>query len=257
MYVKFKKTCFDCDNNNIDDFKNNTDIIGVIETVSKNVGDLYLSNILKYEVSKNINWTKIKKMNDIGNPKLYEFSVYDNILLLSPTTLRYIQYSLDILSYIKDNLKLHNLNIIEIGAGYGFQAVLLYELSNLFNIKINHYKIIDLEETNNLQKLFFNKIQDYIEFNIIDNISICDCNNIGTINADLFISNYALGEFDRDWQNYYIENVIKYIKHGFICWNFSVNNRKIHEYFHNIIKTIEEENPQTNCYPVKSYILKY
>ena len=71
------------------------------------------------------------------------------------------------------------------------------------------------------------------------------------------ISNYALGELNTYWQNTYINNIISKIEHGYFCWNFSPTNPNIHSYFtsKDIIK--EEENPQTNCPPVKSYILRY
>lgn len=255
MYNGFKYICANINENNINYFKQNIEIIGVIETVFKIFGDAYLINIMKYDESKYIDWKKIKILNDIGTPKQEKFIINNEEIMLSPTTLRYIQFSFDMLSYAKNILNLNSLNVVEIGGGYGFQSVLLYELSDLFKIKIDKYTIIDLPETNNLQKHFIKEVYKFTENK--HDIVITDYKNINLDNPNFLISNYALGEFYKSWQDYYIENVIKHIDHGYICWNF-INNTNIHEYFLKIKNiSIEEENPQTNCSHVKNHIIKY
>ena len=82
----------------------------------------------------------------------------------------------------------------------------------------------------------------------IDNLQIKE--------GSFFISNYALGELNTYWQNTYIRNIVSKIKHGYLCWNFSPVNPKIHSYFHSIKTIQEEENPQTNN-SVKNYIIRY
>jgi hypothetical protein len=255
MYNGFKYICANINENNINYFKQNIHILGIIETVSKTFGYAYLSNIIKYEEFKCIDWKKIKILNDIGSPKQEIFNINNQEILLSPTTLRYIQFSFDMLSYAKNILKLNSLNVVEIGGGYGFQSVLFYHFCDLFNIKIDKYTIIDLPETNNLQKHFVKEACKYSENK--NDIIITDYKNINLDNTNFLISNYALGEFYKSWQDYYIENVVKHIPHGYICWNF-MNNTQIHEYFFKIKNIIiEEENPQTNYSQFKNHIIKY
>lgn len=252
-YDGFKYHCRDIDETNILTFKENNYLKSIVDNVSYEYGLEYLQNILNYNV--NLDWNKIKKINDIGNPTNHSFTINNNNILLSPTTLRYVQYTLDILNHIKNYLKINNLKIVEVGGGYGAQSVFLFELCNLFDITIDKYEILDLYEVNNLQKHYINICE--ATTNNKYNIEAFILDEYNYENENYFISNYALGELTKDWQDLYIDNVISKIKNGYICWNFSPQNPNIHEYFNNIEKTIEEENPQTNCAPVKSYIIKY
>ncbi len=254
-YDSFREYCKSIDNIKIETFKRDTNIIGIIENVSIQFGQKYLDNIMSFSEKNNINWNKIKLLNDIGNPNNQPFIINEQTVMLSPTTLRYVQFTMDTLYHIKNVLKSTNINIVEIGGGYGFQCVLLFELAQIFNIHINKYTILDLSEVNNLQKYFVKKCASVV--NNLVNITTTTINNYDIKDMDLVISNYALGEFTKDWQDYYIKNVISQISHGYICWNFSQQTRNIHEYFDTISHSKSEENPQTNCYPIKSYIIKY
>lgn len=246
-YTNLKYICSQINKENINYFKKDNSLKGIVENVNYYYGLKYLENILKY--NKKLNWEKIKELNQIGNPDNFKYIINDKEYYLSPTILRYIQFTLDILNHIS-NLKLDNVNIVEVGGGYGCQSVLLKELCYLFNISIYNYTILDLEEVNNLQK-------HYIKLTNNDNINCITINDYINNNNNYFISNYALGEFTKDWQELYIEKVIKDIKNGYICWNFSPHNPEIHSYFKNENTQIEEENPQTNCFPIISYIIKY
>jgi len=252
-YDGFKYLCRDIDKNNISKFKENRYLKSIVDNVSYDYGLKYLDNILDYKIQ--LDWNKIKKLNDIGSPKNYSFKINNIEILLSPTTLRYVQYTLDILNHIKKDLNINNLKIVEVGGGYGAQSVFLFELSHLFDITIDKYEILDLYEVNNLQKHYIDLCQ--VNSNIKYNIDAFTLDDYSYENENYFISNYALGELTKYWQNLYVDNVISKIKNGYICWNFSPENQYIHEYFNKVKKTIEEENPQTNCPPVKSYIIKY
>lgn len=232
-----------CKNADISKFKRDPHLRGIVENVSKAYGLKYLNNIQKYK--KDLNWERIKELNDIGNP-INEVSIVDNIKL-SPTTLRYVQFALDMLSHA-EKMGMKRLKVVEVGGGYGFQSVLLYEISKLFGISIDAYQILDLPEVNHLQRCFLKKA-DYSK------VKCLTLNEYSFADDNFFISNYALGEFDREWQNIYISKVVSKIPHGFCCWNFSPSNPKIHEYFKDI--SLKEEDPQTNCPPIKSYIISW
>ena len=60
-------------------------------------------------------------------------------------------------------------------------------------------------------------------------------------NYDLFISNYALGEISRLYQDYYVRNVIKFASNVYIIWNMT----PLHPYFKNNKFVVTNEKPQT------------
>ena len=255
-YSAFQSFCRNI--TDLSNFKKNQYIRLMVETVTYEIGLKYYENIKLYDEYNKINWTNIKKMNDIGNPFNNTYNINNEEIQLSPTTLRYVQYALDMLYHIKQK-NYSEVTIYEVGGGYGFQSVILLEIAKIFDINVTNYTIVDLPEINNIQKLYVQETSNVLNFNFND---IIFTENPKTIvnnvkENSFFISNYALGELQKQWQNYYVQKIIKKCKHGYMCWNFSVNNKKIHEYFDNIDKEIEEENPQTNCPPVKTYIVKF
>ena len=188
----------------------------------------------------------------------------DNQYLLSPKALCYIKFTFDILSHICEETNLKEIDVVEIGGGYGCQGILLYIMAKHFDIKVNSYTIIDLPEVNVLQRAFIksciSKLSSSDEYNSsLHCISPEEYKNINkTVEPNFVISNYALGEFNQYWQNFYIDNVVSKTEHGYFCWNFSPTNPNIHSYFNNIKRLIkEEENPQTNTPPIKSYVIRY
>lgn len=239
----------------LDNFKKNQNIISIIENVSRDYGFKYLDNIKIYEKNMQLNWNTIKTLNDIGSPHALSYYLNSSITSLSPTTLRYVQFSLDMLTHMK-NKKCQDVSVYEVGGGYGFQAVLLTEMAKLFDIKVNKYTIIDLPGISNMQNLFIKESSKRLNHNFTDSITTFNPSDIDSITVPenaFFVSNYAVGELKKEWQNFYVDKLISKCAHGFICWNFSVGNQKIHEYFDTIEKEVVEENPQTNCHPVKSY----
>ncbi len=256
-YNRLKQFCINLNNKNFDNFKNNLDIIGIIENVNIEFGKKYLNNIINHKLNiDKIDLDLIESINNVGNPTNYIFNINNKNINISPTTLRYLQFTLDIIYHIKYEKNLNKISIVEIGGGYGCQSILLYELSKLFDLTIDKYIILDLLEVNNLQKKYINKISEItnITYNIIPK-TLKEFNNVEEFNY--LISNYALGEFTKDWQDIYIKNIVSKILNGYICWNFNVEDKYIHEYFNKVAKSIKEENPQTNCYPIKSYIIKF
>lgn len=245
-YNNLKRSCKMINDNNIKNFKKNPHLIGIVENVSKKYGDDYLKNIIE-NFGADIDWDLIKKFNDLGDPKNLQFKIKEKYYYLSPTTLRYVQFTLEILEHMRVK-NLQEVEVVEIGGGYGAQACMLYLLSKDINIK--SYTILDLPEVNNLQNRFVK------EWNSSLNIKCTTLENF-TGNPNFLISNYALGEFNKETQDCYIDKIVKKLDHGFICWNFSPGNQKIHLHFDTIEKEIVEENPQTNCHPVKSYNIKF
>ena len=258
-YNGFQKFCSLINDNNINYFRSNNYFKSIVENVNIYFGNQYFK-LIKQNYSQylsDVDWDIIEKLANIGNPEKISIDLITKKITITPTILRYILFTFNILNHIKNNTEIKELNIIEIGGGFAFQPILLYKFSNLFDIKINRYTIIDLKEVCNLQNTFIKKCNEINPntFHNLNSVTYNDINNVSEYN--FVISNYALGELNTYWQNTYVDNIISKINHGYFCWNFSPANPNIHSYFTNkdIIK--EEENPQTNCPPIKSYILRY
>ena len=245
-YRNYIKSILDKDINDVD-FKCNNIYNAILEHVSKEIGDDYLSVIKnKFSDIFNENFshiTTICKLNDyIGNPILYNF---DNFITCSPSNLRYILHSFLILNYIKE-CKLNDVNIIEIGGGYGGLCFYLYKLCHIFNININSYTVYDLPEPLLLQKKYlsyynivnvnYKNLQNDIENKISQNF-------VETLKENSFlISNYAFSEISMNIQNIYSKYILNpFVSHGFLAWN----HIDVYKFIENKSIKIEPEYPLT------------
>lgn len=178
-------------------FKSHPAYRHVLEHVSYEEGIEYLSEIkIKYDDKLN----QIKENDKYGNPITYE---YDTIGTISPTTIRYIKNTSDIINRFGTDIK----SIVEIGGGYGG----LCKVLNSF-IDFQSYLLIDLEECNLLSRKYL-KLFDIPSFSHrSEEIEVEE-------QFDLFISNYALSECDRDTQLEYIDKFLKNSKKFYIMHN--------------------------------------
>ena len=226
------------------EFKRNYHYTGILENLTYDLGKQYLDVIIeKYDEFFQMNKTLLYELcclNDsIGKPFKYPFLKLNNIHC-SAYNFRYILHSLMILYYFKE-LNLSEVDIIEIGGGYGGLCFYLCNLSKCFNIKINSYSIFDLEIVSKLQK------------KVLDKLLIGECVNFMTLGyyeesklkANSFlISNYAYDEIGSSFKTQYKEKIIyKYCQNGFLTYNmvFAENDDLLER-----AKRNEVEYPQTN-----------
>lgn len=180
-------------------FRRNRIYRQVLEHVSFYLGKEYLEEIPVSFLEK----IELIKENDIwGNPKLCE---YPSIGKISPTTLRYTKVLTDLLTLFKE---LDNLNICEIGVGYGGQCRVINSMSSP-----NKYTLVDIKPVLMLT-------QRYLD-NYILNSPVCykTMNELETKNYDLVISNYAFSELRRNIQDVYLNKIILNSKKGYITFN--------------------------------------
>lgn len=218
-------------------FKSNTRYSAILEHISKNQGDDYLFEITKrfgyfYNTHKNLLIDLCKINDSCGVPTKYDFLHFSDC---SPTNLRYILHSLLILTYINE-CNLNNIDIIEIGGGYGGLCFFIFKLSHLFNIQIKSYSIFDLKEPLLLQEKYLENIN-------IKNVNFMTLDNLQNINQNSFlISNYAYSEISLDLQNKYTEKLLNpFVSHGFLTWNFI----ELYPFIENKTITKEIEYPLT------------
>lgn len=196
-------------------FKNSGDYTYMCEHVNNRQGNEYLNFIRSkfssfYENNLNVLIEKCQLNDKYGKTKKNNF---DNFTSCSPSNLRYILHTLLILEDMK-KYNLNNIDIIEIGGGYGGLCFFVNSLAPLYNININSYTIFDLLEPSLLQEKYLNALN-------INNVNFYQLDNFKTLNKNSFlISTYAFSEISMSIQNEYSEKIINpFVKFGFIAWN--------------------------------------
>lgn len=235
---QYKNVCINAANDDecFKAFKNNPIYNGILEHVSKEQGDLYLEYIKNNSPELLYNIEEFKKNDTYGGTIL---STYQGIGEISPSTLRYIK----VLSDLKNIFgSLDGKKIIEIGAGYGGQCLIINKL-----FKPSEYAILDLDEASALSKRYLleNNIQPRI-------IGIQDIENLDE-DFDIIISNYAYSELTKELQDIYYNKIISRSKNGYLTYNFISDLCNIDSYSKNEIldkfskKNIKilEETPKT------------
>jgi ribosomal protein RSM22 (predicted rRNA methylase) len=194
-------------------FKRNPIYNGILEHVSESQGNLYL-NYIKNNSPELLDIIEKFKENDIHGDTV-SFA-YPEIGYISPSTLRYIKVLSDIKNIFGD---ITGKKIIEIGAGYGGQCLVLNKL-----FAPSEYAIVDLDESSELS----NK---YLKLHGINPriIKISEIDNIDE-DFDIVISNYAYSELNIDLQDLYYDKIIKRSKNGYLTYNFISNISNINSY---------------------------
>lgn len=231
-------------NNTFADFKINRQYCGILEHVSQELGDLYLSLI---ETEFDIPFEYISEfviINDsYGNPKKESFfsKKYNILLECSPTSLRYIYHALVILKYYQT---VQLTEIVEIGCGYGGLCLAINYFADLLQVQIDKYHMIDLPDVCNLITQYLTKHESIVKIPF----EMYESSTFGTTIAsdNLFlISNYCFTEIDHEYRDNYCMNLLPKVKHGFMVWQTcffpSLNTNILQK---NDVK-IEEERPQT------------
>lgn len=187
-------------------FRRHPKYTGVVETVSKNLAQEYLDIIKKKYCLKNNEILEIiEPLQNLGMPKKFFLKGFDTPL--SALALRYLMVGLNINEKIKNY---DGIDIVEIGCGFGGQALILNKL-----LKIKSYTFIDIWQVNILIKRFLHD-------SFFDKpYSLLTLNDLKSENKnwDLLISNYAFSELPLKIQKIYFENVISKSKEGYMLMN--------------------------------------
>lgn len=199
----YPQVCLKCSNDyrffNV--FRRNPIYNQILEHVTENQGSKYLELILKdSDISGVID--KFKANDNYGNPRMHE---YPYIGMISPTTLRYIKVLVDLKKYFRI---LDNLNICEIGVGYGGQCRII----NAY-YKPATYCLVDIKPALNLAQRY---LDNYI---LHSTLAYKTMNEFKQEGYDLVISNYAFTELPRTIQDVYLSKIISKAKRGYITYN--------------------------------------
>ncbi len=188
-------------------FKQNKYYNEILEHLSKNQGFEYLTFIEDNYPHLLLEIDKFKINDTIGKPLVYQYKKIGNI---SPSTLRYVKILGDIEKYFGN---LNQQKIVEIGAGYGGQLLILDQY-----FKIKYYRIFDLQPVLAL-------VSKYLESFILNcSYQTNTINNTIEDHYDLVISNYAFSELPRKLQKIYVEKVLSKSKRGYMIMNSGKSN---------------------------------
>jgi hypothetical protein len=215
-------------------FKSNKAYQEILEHTTHYNADLYLKS-LKIEFSNFYNNNKNKlielcnRNDNYGKPQRVQIS---DFTVCSPSNLKYIFHSLIILNNIISK-KLNNIDIIEIGGGYGGLCFFIHNIAKILNININSYTIFDIKEVTILQKRYL-KLLDI-------NVETYDINDDWKLNENSYlISNSAFSEIPMNLQKEYTEKILnKYVSNGFLVWNFI----PVYQFIKDKRLNIESERP--------------
>lgn len=186
------------DDNFFSVFKRDPGYRHVLEHVPFEEGQKYLDAI-KIDYADRLD--EIKENDSLGSPLVFE---YPNVGVISPTTLRYIKNTSDIVTKFGTDIK----SIVEIGGGYGG---LCKVLSSFINFE--SYLIIDLEEPNLLSRKYLSHFNlPTLSHRSEEIYSIEE-------NFDLLISNYAFSECEREVQMEYLEKFVKKSDRFYMMYN--------------------------------------
>jgi hypothetical protein len=178
------------------------------------------------------------QLNDLyGNTHKHTF---DGFTTCSPSNLRYILHSLLILDDMRKYGKTE-VDVIEIGGGYGGLCLFLHKLSHLFGVRIKSYAIFDLGPPSVLQKR-------YLEAHGLPDVKTLQTSTFrgeDLAKGSFLISNYGFSELSEAIRAEYTEKVINpYTTHGFLAWNMATTYR----FVSSARITAEEEYPQTHVH---------
>jgi putative sugar O-methyltransferase len=197
-----------------DFFKKDQAYTEILEHVNQEQGQMYKDYLDIHFSDYKTKLDKFKENDIHGSPAVFN---YNDIGLISPTTLRYIK----VLSDLKNLYgSLDNFNIVEIGVGYGGQCKIITDFFN-----ISKYYLIDLDEATDLALKYLNKLNvskaEAMRFDEIDTVNL---------KFDLVISNYAFTELNRDIQDIYLKNIVTQSSRGYITCNFISQYCNINSY---------------------------
>jgi putative sugar O-methyltransferase len=235
---RYKKACINAVENEdgFQNFKNDPAYNDILEHVTPGQGTLYLNYIIANSPDLIERIDNFKDNDIYGGGMRHE---YPGIGIISPSTLRYVKVLSDLIKIFGD---LEGKKIVEIGAGYGGQCLIINKI-----FKIKEYSIIDLDEASTLS----NK---YLQKNDV-NPRIIKIKDVPSIDEDfdIVISNYAYSELTKELQDLYYDKIIKRSKNGYITYNFisgifnidSYNKKEMFEKFTEKNINILEELPNT------------
>ena len=224
LYIEWNNKCLEISKDNIPHWKRCSEVCHMLEHVAGSHTIEYIKKLLKEGISKETIQEYATLCDSVGDPYVYNFEG----IRTSTTCIRYLYHANEI-------AKINNtqLQIVEIGGGYGGLALAVNFISKLKNIKIPKYSILDLSNVQELQKYYLSKFKLSFQVEYPKMITT----------PFFLVSNYALSEMGEQYRNKYITDIIlPNAQSGFLVWNSSASYEDSSNKFD---CKCEKEDPQT------------
>jgi putative sugar O-methyltransferase len=207
MIDQYLRACKEFANNpeSFKTFKQNPNYTPVLEHVTPEIAEQYFGELKSKHLLNPTTIKHIKENDRYGTPLTFN---HHTLKTISPTTVRYLKNSLDIVSSFSQNVPFKK--IVEVGGGYGG----LCKVFSCFN-DFENYHLVDFPEVNQLSSVYLSKFRSLK--GKIHHLSTDRIIDVGDI--DLFISNYAFSECSLEFQELYYEKFIQNSKFFYISYN--------------------------------------
>ena len=140
-----------------------------------------------------------------------------NKIVASPSSIRYIRHAYDTMDHIRSK-NLNDVSIIEVGGGYGGLALAMFQMADIFNIRIKKYIIYDLPGVSKLQQYYLTDhgLNTRVEWRPS---ALCgsDCDASET---NVLVSCYCMSEIPDTYRIQYLSNLLPKIKAAYFVWNW-------------------------------------
>jgi hypothetical protein len=227
-WLAFCKTCA-ADPAAFATFRRHPATVSMLEHVSPNLGRRFLNFLGEETALGDLPFADFQAGDRIGDPATANYS--DELApdveladyLFAPTTLRYACLGWQVYHHISSVTAAPSVSILEIGGGYGGQAKILFDLFRASHRDIAAYRIVDLAAVNGLQLRFLEQSLEPDEF---ARVRCTTFEGLEQDHFDLVVSNYALGEFSRKYQDSYLDYVADHCRHGYIIFNSTPKQRR-------------------------------
>jgi hypothetical protein len=190
-------------------FKRDPRYTAILEHVSPEHGQKYFNGILQYELDEEL-IEAFKENDKLGGANVIDYG--DPFGEISPSTLRYVQNTLDIAHFVGEG---ELSKIVEIGGGYGGLCKTVSCLCDF-----DEYHIYDIQQASRLQEKYLSNFDVGKKVSFHSSVDPIE-------DVDLVISNYAYSELNLELQDVYYENVIKNAKRVYMILNRGEVSREV------------------------------
>ena len=220
IYTKWKIVCNNIVNNKSKDWKQQPELVEILEHLIYENANIYLENLINDGIEPEL-IRKMCSINDsVGNPEMKWFPYY---VKCSPSSIRYFRQAYDICTLIKDkNIK--DVNIIEVGGGYGGLNVILNALSSILKINIKNYFILDLPEAEKLQQYYLSNFDNIKNTKWIPGDTFGSTLSFNEEDKNILVSNYCLSEIADEYKTQYLNNILPKVHGGYLAWNWGIKD---------------------------------
>jgi hypothetical protein len=184
-------------------FKRDPEVRVVIENLTCEHGQRYLEIALEQTPALMRLLERFRENDRVGLPRTCDYGRHG---VFSPTTLRYLKVTSDLLSLFGP---FGSAAAIEIGGGYGGQCYIASVA-----IGFSSYTLVDLEPVLDLQRAYVHELG-------VPNVQLARPRDLdGRPEYDLVISNFAFSECVRRVQRFYLERVLRRSARGYVTCNW-------------------------------------